>query len=376
MGGGNISFINMISGLYDKGVEAYIAYPDKKIDEVFYQRTKDIVKGYYHVRMGTWFLDTSETTLKRMVKNICKRIMYLNPLCQRQETMAVKQIIREVQPDIVHTNVGVIRAGYYAAKETNIPHIWHVREYQTKGLGWRIFPTKEAYESLLRHSYVITISKDLINHFNLTGLNNVKCVYNGCFSEKEVTNIYPKQKYFLCCSQITKQKGLDEAIKAFSVFKENRNYAEYRLLIAGFGKKSIVEDLRKLSREVQCGDTVDFIGYQEDVCPFLDNATALIVSSQYEGFGRMTAEACFRGCLVIGNNTGGTKEIIEQTGGFHYTGSYLDLADKMKTVAELDENQYIDQMKKSQCVAVELFSNERCAESVFEIYKDIIKSHI
>jgi glycosyltransferase involved in cell wall biosynthesis len=37
------------------------------------------------------------------------------------------------------------------------------------------------------------------------------------------------------------------------------------------------------------------------------HATALIVSSYHEGFGFITVEAMFNGCLVIGNNKGGTN---------------------------------------------------------------------
>ena len=35
MGGANISFINLVKELSDKGVKSYIIYPDEKIDKVF-----------------------------------------------------------------------------------------------------------------------------------------------------------------------------------------------------------------------------------------------------------------------------------------------------------------------------------------------------
>ena len=40
----------------------------------------------------------------------------------------------------------------------------------------------------------------------------------------------------------------------------------------------------------------------------MSKALALFVPSSFEGFGFITVEAMFCGCLVIGRNTGGTKE--------------------------------------------------------------------
>ena len=206
MGGGNISFINMITLLYEKGIAVYIAHPDSSVDREFYNSTKDIVSGYFHVRMGSWFLDKSEKTFKKKIKNIYKKIIYLNDISRRIETSEVKKVIKKVRPDLIHTNVGVLRAGYYAANEMGIPHVWHVREYQTKDFGWMIYPSKEKYEELLNDSNVITITKDILDYYGLNGSSTARCIYNGCFSKKELADIYPKKRYFLCCSRISKEK--------------------------------------------------------------------------------------------------------------------------------------------------------------------------
>ena len=99
---------------------------------------------------------------------------------------------------------------------------------------------------------------------------------------------------------------------------------------------------------------------------------ALIVASKFEGFGRMTAEAAFRGCMVIGHNTGGTKEILSKIGGYSYDNGIADLIDKMNKVAELDESKYVCQAKMAQEKAVNIFSNEQSAKKIFEFYKQIM----
>ena len=43
-------------------------------------------------------------------------------------------------PDIIHTNTGVIHEGLKVAKRLKIPHVWHLREYQDKDFNWEAFP--------------------------------------------------------------------------------------------------------------------------------------------------------------------------------------------------------------------------------------------
>lgn len=53
---------------------------------------------------------------------------------------------------------------------------------------------------------------------------------------------------------------------------------------------------------------VVFLGMRKDIYSLMKDAMALIVPSYWEGFGFITTEAMFNGCLVIGRNTSGTKE--------------------------------------------------------------------
>lgn len=371
MGGGNISFINMIHNLYYYGVMIYIAYPEKKIDSVFFSSTKDIVVEYFHTSLYPR-TDVVRHTVQEKIKGKIKAILCINEKRLKKEIYELKNIINKVKPDIIHTNVGVIQGGYFAAKEYGIPHVWHIREYQTKDFGWLILPSKKVFESYLHDSYVITITNDLISFFELRDSKKTTCIYNGCFSRKEISSIFPKQHYFLSCSRISPEKCIDETILAFSEFY--KNHRDYKLIIAGFGDSEYIEILKELASKGKCETAIEFVGYRSDIRPLLDNAEALIVASRFEGFGRMTAEAAFRGCLVIGKNTGGTKEILDQTGGFLYSGDYSELADKMKAVSDLSASEYVERMKKAQKVAVSLFSNEQNAYNVYSLYKSIVNN--
>ena len=82
-------------------------------------------------------------------------------------------------PDIIHTNTGVIHEGLKVAKRLKIPHVWHLREYQDKDFNWEAFPCFSAYCQMLRKSYVITITNDIKAHFGLLDFPYSRTIYNG-----------------------------------------------------------------------------------------------------------------------------------------------------------------------------------------------------
>lgn len=370
MGGGNISLINLIRELHNKGVLIHLAHPDNTINESFLERTKKIVNGYHVVRVYPQVFYKSDSFIGKARKNL-KRISGINQLRLNREIKDLSKIVEEVKPDIIHTNSGVIHSGFFVAKKYNIPHVWHIREYQINDFGYEIYPSKDKFISYLKESYVITITRDILAFFDLCEYAKARCIYNGCFSSNDVSKILDKEKYFLCCSRISEEKGHDEIIKAFSIVHAKK--PDYRLIIAGFGDRNYIEYLKDLSKELNCSDSIEFVGYQKDIRSYMDYALSLIVASRFEGFGRMTAEAAFRGCVVIGKNTGGTKEILDETGGFLYSKDYSELADAMLAVTELSQQQYSEIIEKAQNRAVELYSNEISANNVYDFYESILR---
>ena len=129
--------------------------------------------------------------------------------------------------------------------------------------------------------------------------------------------------------------------------------------------------LKNLCVDLSMKDSVVFQGYTDNVLPYLISAQGLIVASYNEGFGRMTAEASFCGCLVIGRNTGGTKEILEETGGFLFN-TNEELLDSMCLLADLDQNEYTNRVLFSQNRAVSLYSIEQNVETINGYYCKIL----
>ncbi len=375
MGGGNISFINMLKGLHAKGMECYIVSPDREVEATFQEMAKDYVQKFYYAPLVSYFYaEPRYLSGLRKLKAYARIAVYCNPFIRKyradRELSYMDKIVAEVKPDIIHTNVGVIHVGHVAAKKWHIPHVWHLREYQTKDFHCMIAPSYDKFVEMLHEDYVITITKDILQYFKLTDNPKAQYIYNGCFFKADVTLTLPKSKYLLCCSRVAEEKGHRDVIDAFAVF--HKKYPEYKLVIAGFGDDQFISELRVSAEQRGCSEAVDFIGYRKDVRPLMNKAQALIVASRCEGFGRMTAEAAFCGCLVVGHNTGGTKEILDVTGGFPYEGGAEMLEQKMEEIAALSDKEYRLMAEKAQQEAVVHFSNEAYVDGVYSLYKKIM----
>ena len=107
----------------------------------------------------------------------------------------------------------------------------------------------------------------------------------------------------------------------------------------------------------------------------MKNATALIVNSKFEGFGRMTAEALFYGCLVIGKNTGGTKEIIEQVGGGFLYNDVTALGKYMEEMLSfVGTTRYKEIISNAQERIVKTFSIEQNINNIISFYEQVSKN--
>lgn len=283
---------------------------------------------------------------------------------------ALSKILSKVKPDLIHTNVGPIVSGHFVAKKHKIPHIWHIREYGDLDFNMKMFPCKAFYRRILAQDYSVAITKDLQQYNRLENNRKSFVIYNGVCSISGTTYIEQKEPYFLSASRVSPEKNIDEIIKAFSIFY--KSHPNYKLKILGDGPHNYLQFLKNLCDELSCTGSVCFEGFKKDVFSYMQKTKALVVASPAEGFGRMTAEVIFAGGIVIGKNTGGTKEIIEQSGGFLYS-SEKELLAYMEKIANMLENDYHTLVYQSQLKAKELFSKEQYIQNIYQVYRNALK---
>lgn len=361
MSGSTISFLNMIEGLQEKGIVPVVVYPKKRsggpIDLIQKLADKGI-KGY-GIPMRAAIIRTS---------NIFVEVLQYFAVCLYSiiSRYYLSEIVKQERPDIIHTNTGVIHFENCIARKYNIPHFWHLREYQDLDFHYKILPSKKKFCKLLQTSNVITISEGILNHFNLQNYNRAKCIYNGIYKKGDADLKFPKEKFFLSASRISPEKGINDIIEAFAMIHDK--ILEYKLIIAGSGQQNYIDELKTFAKEKCVSEHVKFIGHQDKIKELLMKAQALVVASYNEGFGRMTAEAYFMGCLVIGRNTAGTKEIMDIVGDSYRFDTTEQLSRQMLTISRIDDEKYKNIVYCSQKKAIESFSIENNVDKILKLY--------
>lgn len=370
MGGATISFFNMIKGLKKTGINVSVVYPLEKdisiINELKELKCKCI--GVHKVPCS-WV--TFSGIKGKIIFPLTLSYLLLSKI---RFYFQLKKIIRSELPDIIHTNTGVVHEGALLANKLHIPHVWHLREYQLKDFKGHPLPTMNNFKKKLRNSYTVCITKDIQKYFELEKSEKSSVIYNPAMSENFALNNRGEvltNPYFLVANRISKEKGIEDTICAFSEFLKYSS--DYKLKICGFGEKSYIHYLMNLCKNKKIENSVEFLGYADttEIYNMMTNSKSLIVSSYNEGFGRMTAEANMLGVPVIGRSSGGTKEILEQTNGGFLFNDFAQLVSSMKKVSIMSELEIKKKMEPAQKKAISLFSEEQHCTKILNLYKEI-----
>jgi glycosyltransferase involved in cell wall biosynthesis len=243
--------------------------------------------------------------------------------------------------DILVSNCSVNISGSLFSMIYRIPHIWHIREFRDLDYNMKFIFGEKILAFLFRHSArIVFISKSLSDHYSNYFQQNLPpsvVIYNGLFfsSEFDDKRVLHKEgdKFtfdFSILGNILAEKGQLVAIDAIDKLKDEFPYA--RLNIVG-GDHQQIKYLELYILNKKIPDLININGFIEDVSAIYENTDCLLNCSKMEAFGRTTVEAMAYGIPVIGNNSGGTAEIIiPEITGLLYDNSVDELVKCMRQI--------------------------------------------
>ena len=369
MYGDNIALLNIIEDLQDSIIPYFITGQKGDFTDVLEK------KGY------PYYLIPFRINLYPQVNSIRDFFLFLPRLLRTYIQNAfclIKsiKIVRTIKPNLIHTNNGLINEGFLTAKKLKIKHIWHIREYGILDVGQCHFPSNKAFSRMIssKDNYSIAITKGIFDYFKMT--NNAKVIYDGVFKSSLSEVFNEKKKYFLFVGRLCEAKGIEALIDAFLEFSEFDN--SYSLIIVGNGEEKYLKKIHKTIFEYNKTSKIRFVGYSNQVDTYMREATALIVPSRFEGFGLITAEAMVHGCLVIGNNTAGTKEQFDN--GYAYTGQEIgirysghnELVASLKQITTNEIDYYFPILNRASATAMNLYSSKNNSSKVLKLYECLI----
>jgi FkbM family methyltransferase len=258
----------------------------------------------------------------------------------------IKNILGEIDPDIVLTNTIVIPWGAIAAHYLNKPHVWFVREFGEPNHLKFIIP-------LSRLKRFIKESSSLI----VTNSKAVKKSFFGDVPDAHIAIIYPyvyissdnasdnDEKYYArdnsiklaIAGTISESKGQYDALLA--VRELLKRGIDVEIVIVGMPYPVYLKKLKKFVRKENLSNHVRFLDFKENPYSILQQADIVLLCSRAEAFGRVTVEAMLCRKPVIGTQSGGTPELIADgiNGLLYEYGDFMRLADKIEYLGKHPE---------------------------------------
>ena len=285
--------------------------------------------------------------------------------------------------NIVHSNSTVTPLGRYVAQKRGVPHLYHIREYGDKDFGLRYFPTNASFHRYLRKNgiYSICITKDIQQHHGLSDMPSSRVIYNGIIDDTQERELTSKgREYFLYAGRIEQTKGLFTLIMAYKSYRE-KTHDETSLPLMVAGKvidELYMKDIQDYIDRNNLNKNIQFLGNVTDMPHLYQHAKAIIIPSEFEGFGRCMPEAMSYGCIAIAHNTGGSKEQFDN--GLAFTGKEIgyrysnkdELTEELFAIHNMPEQETTEMRQRAyQCVC-KLYSFKTYVNSVIDFYKDIL----
>ncbi len=237
----------------------------------------------------------------------------------------IRNIIRENQIDLVHTNSLYCLYGAWAAKLAGAKHVWHIREIPP---NIPIAKTIYAKMVLLLSRLVIPMTQPCgtglfgkkSNHPKLRylhdaiDLNEFGVHVSGERIRREL-DIPWDVPLVGFVARLDPWKGLDVFIKAAAIVA--RQFPSAQFIVAGgppSGFETHENEMKKLAAQLGLADRIHFLGFKYRLTDIPEVMSALNVFShtsiQPEPFGLVIIEAMACGTPVVAAAAGGPLEII------------------------------------------------------------------
>ena len=285
---------------------------------------------------------------------------------------ALQDILIELEPfDLILSNSTPSNKILSRLRLPNAYHVVHSAE--TKNYKGFLAPLKQwwrkrTYRKLYSGKYLITVSNGLMEYI-VKDLNarplSIQTIYNPFdFDEilqkaEEPIEEIPKEPYIINVARYSLvQKRQDILLYAYKKVDTS-----FKLVLLGEGEDEA--KIRKLIEELKFRDKVLLPGFSDNPYAWIKHADLLVLSSAFEGFGRVLVEALILGTPVVSTNCPtGPQEIL--------TGVLSDFLVPTENTTALAEkiSQALKQYPKIEDIDLTPFNNGIIATKFIELMKN------
>lgn len=172
-------------------------------------------------------------------------------------------------------------------------------------------------------------------------------------------------------SRLEESKGQWRLIEALNILKQQGFDFQIYLFGHFMGGDGYEASLKALIHKYKLEDSVHWCGFQKSPGALMSCFDLIVLPSQQETFGLVLIEAMAAGVAIMGSNTGGVPEIIED-GVNGYTFSPNDIQEMSQKIKSLltDKNLRDGFVQKSLAKYEKLFRDDQHFASLEEILKN------
>lgn len=171
------------------------------------------------------------------------------------------------------------------------------------------------------------VSDEAVEAFIHSGAaKDMIAVSNGCddkrfvFSldardeKRQQLNITDDTFLYMAIGRLEEQKDYPNMLDAMAEVVKIATEEGKKVKLAIIGQSYLEQKLKHLSNDLGLKDYVVFLGLQHNVERWLSAADCFVLSSEYEGFGLVVAEAMLTERVVVATDCGGVSEVVGDYG--------------------------------------------------------------
>ena len=313
------------------------------------------------------------TPISRRMEEAGVKIHYLDKKLGLDLSMIgkLKKLMLAEKPDVVHTHLDVIKYATAAAKLAGVPRCVHtVHNVADKEAEGRAQKTINGFYFSHGWSTPVALSPEVqksVASFYGLPMEKIPVIYNGI----DLSRCQKKQSYTLQnpailthIGRFNEQKNHEGLLRAFSLIHKKHPYTRLNLL----GDGELLKPTQALAKTLGISDSVDFLGSQSNVYPYLQNSDIFLLPSLYEGMPMTLIEAMGTGLPIVASKVGGVPDMLED-------GKSALLTDcAPESVAQAAEELLEDEtlrvrLGQAAKTASEKFSSAHMAESYVRAYR-------
>lgn len=310
-------------------------------------------------------------------KHVVFDVVRKNPLSVPLRVLKLREILKELKPDILHARSRVPAwLAFLANNKLQIPFVTTVHGFNSVNaysrvmtLGDRVICVSSAIKDYVQQHYQVDEEKLAVIprgiDMELFDPDNLDRMFMDDFSARYG---FEGRLVITSAGRITQLKDYETFIRSIDLLKSN--YPQVLGLIVGgvrSDKQAYFQGLQKLVRELGLQEHIVFTGSQEKMAEIYRLSRVVISSSKKpESFGRAAAEALAMGVPVAATGHGGILDIVipEQTGALFAPGDVDGLMSGVQSALKIDP-------QKLRPFVAENFPLSRMVTSTLNVYRSM-----